>query len=355
MIQLLQRVHDLALETRWKAEHQLRAAASGAPRRPLPSTPLLRWPARYDWHATGKWVEGLRRSLATRIRMEEASIPQYVERAVVAELEHEGRHHQVVIDYADKNHLHVAAARASLLYFKMQHRRGGYGLSNVVPGGYVSGDVELYRYLRPVRALRDRREFRFDVNARFGLRFSPGIRSEAVRRLSAAEDLRFRGGTQLVRYSRHLREIAHSKVCVDLPGNGAFCFRLVDYLAVGACVVAVRHHNLLPADLVDGVHVVWVKDDLSDLVETCRWLTADLEARERMALNARRYFDAHLHQEVLAEHYLKRCFQALALQAPPQRRKRVLQQLASPPALVLSGTELFAGGDWSHPQAASKK
>lgn len=315
----LQRAYDLTLETRWRTEHQVRQVVGEPVRSPPPSSPLLRWPTHYDWPHTGKWVDGLRQALSQRIRIEAAPIPQPLERGVVLELEHLGRRHPVVIDYADKNEIHPQAARESLVYLKMQFRRGGYGLANVVPGGYVPGSPELYRYLRPLRALRDQREFTFDVNARFGLRFEPDLRQKAVEQLAAARDLRFQGGTRLVRYSRHLREIAQSKVCVDLPGNGDFCFRLVDYLALGACVVARRHGNLLPTDLVDGVHVVWMKDDLSDLVEKCRELVHDEERRERIALNARRYFDAHLQQEVLAEVYLEHCFQAL-LRLPPVGR-----------------------------------
>ncbi|MDQ3263537.1 MAG: glycosyltransferase [Myxococcota bacterium] len=331
----LQRAYDLTLETRWRTEHQVRQVVSEPLRGPPPSTPLLRWPTHYDWEHTGKWVDGLRQALSSRVRIEMAPIHQPLERAVVLELEHEGRRHRVVIDYADKNEIHSQAARDSLVYLKMQCRRGGYGLAQVVPGGYVPGSPELYRYLRPLRALRDQREFTFDVNARFGLRFAPDLRRDAVGRLSAARDLRFQGGTRLVRYSRHLREIAQSKVCVDLPGNGDFCFRLVDYLAVGACVVARRHGNLLPTDLVDGLHVVWVKDDLSDLVEKCRELVHDEERRERIALGARRYFDAHLQQDVLAELYLDRCFQALA-RLPQARRGNRLRVSSSNQSLVVA-------------------
>jgi hypothetical protein len=257
-------------------------------------------------------VDGLRAALERRVPVSVEPLPQPYERVVCFELERGGQRHRVALDYADKSELHPACAERSLVYLKMQFRRGGYaGHPNVIPAGYVSGNHDVYRYLAPVRALRDRRDFRWDVNARFGLRFSAELRTRAVQLLSAQPGLRFHGGTHLVRYSRHLREIARSKICVDLPGNGAFCFRLVDYLAVGACVVAVRHANQLPVELIDGEQIVWVKEDLSDLVSKCEELIRDDGRRERIARNARRYFDVHLQEQVLADYYLERMFAAV--------------------------------------------
>jgi hypothetical protein len=39
-------------------------------------------------------------------------------------------------------------------------------------------------------------------------------------------------------YTQYLREIADSRVCIDLPGEGPFTYRLVEYLAIGSCIIA---------------------------------------------------------------------------------------------------------------------
>jgi hypothetical protein len=66
-----------------------------------------------------------------------------------------------------------------------------------------------------------------------------------------------------------MREVAQARVCIDLPGNGPLCFRLIDYLTVGSCVVAPRPAARLHAPLSYGVIVVYCADDLSSLVEIC--------------------------------------------------------------------------------------
>ena len=113
-----------------------------------------------------------------------------------------------------------------------------------------------------------------------------------------------------MRYSQHLMDIAASKVSVDLPGNGPFCFRLLDYFAVGACIVAVRHTAEFPVPLVPGVHIAYVKDDLSDLVDVCRYYVENEEARQAMKNNARDYFDKYLHRRQIGAHYLNCCLEA---------------------------------------------
>src|SRR5690606_4568761 len=133
----------------------------------------------------------------------------------------------------DSVSLDPARAREVAVYFKLQHRKGGYGIDNVVPGGYVPASSEIYGYLPYLRALRDRRRFRQDVAGRFGLQAAADVRRRAMGALAAQTRLSYGGGAKL-RYSRSLVEIATSRVCVDLPGNGPLCFRLVDYLAVGA-------------------------------------------------------------------------------------------------------------------------
>ncbi|MGA9520988.1 MAG: glycosyltransferase [Myxococcaceae bacterium] len=309
----LERAADVALEWSWRARSRARdgleQALGEAPGR-VPGV-VVYWPRHYDWELTPKWVDGLKAGLARQAKLVEAHLPQPFERIVLFELSIGGQRVPVALDYADLPEVNATCARQVRHYFKMQYRREGYALSNVVPGGFVPGNPRLESYLPHVRALRDAGRFRHDVLGRFSLAFASETRQRALRMLAGQERFDFTGGTKLMRYSRYLREIATARVCVDLPGNGPFCFRLVDCLAVGACVVAVRHKTTMPRELVDGEHLAYVREDLSDLVETCARYVEDDLARERLARNARAFFDGILQVDALARCYLHACLAGL--------------------------------------------
>jgi len=91
---------------------------------------------------------------------------------------------------------------------------------------------------RHLHQLRRRNRLSHDVFARFSPHFSPEIRGPALRRLAAQIRFGFEGGTQLMMYTQYLRDIAGSRVCIDLPGEGPFTYRLVEYLAIGSCIIA---------------------------------------------------------------------------------------------------------------------
>lgn len=112
------------------------------------------------------------------------------------------------------------------------------------------------------------------------------------------------GGGAKLRYSRSLIEVATSRVCVDLPGNGPLCFRLVDYMAIGACIIAYPHEAAFPVPLEDRVQVVYMQRDMSDLVDLCAHYARDAAERERLCLASRQYFDQHLSSRQLALYML---------------------------------------------------
>lgn len=266
----------------------------------------IRWPTRYEWVAAGKWVSALRDGLARRVPVTPAEIVQPFEGAVVIEVEVDGTNHPVAIDYFDRDRVLDEVASSCELVFKMQYRAGGYRHPHVVPGGYVPGRPYLPRYLGGLRHLRESGRARFEVYGRFGLSYAPEIRRQAVSLLRDQDRFRYEGSLTLQPYSAYLREAALSRVCIDLPGNGDMCHRLVDYLAIGCCVVRPAARTILPEPLADGVHVRYVREDLSDLVEACETLVRDPDAAARMGAAARVYFDRHLRVDALAGYYLDR-------------------------------------------------
>lgn len=271
----------------------------------------VRWPTEYQWPTARLWVETLFYGLRRRVRVEPAPLAQPYRGTVLFQFVRGGRAHDVALDYSDYPDINEESAARCRVYFKMQHLRGGYGRANVLPGGYVPDGRKIYLHLARLRRLRGRREFAFDVYGRFSTEFAGETRRRAVELLRAQDSFAFEGGLKKVSYLDFLREVARARVCVDLPGEGDFCFRLVNYLAVGACVVGPRHRTELHAPLVDGVHVAHVRDDLSDLVEVCRFYVENAEAREQMARAARRFFEENLHADNLTAYYLRSCLDRL--------------------------------------------
>ena len=275
---------------------------------------VLRWPRMTRPAVDGRMLAPVRLAMSRHIRLELADIHQPVSSVVLTELVGGGKVYPVAIDTHDfPSFRDVELVKRCLAYFKMQHRRGGYGIPQVVPGGHLTDKGTIYQYLPYLRQLRDRRDFSCDVYGRFGLRFNADLRRHAVEVLSAQRRFAFRGGFKSVPRATFLKEIARSRVCIDLPGQAdAISLRLISCLAVGACIVGPRPKNELNAPLIDRIHVAWTRDDQSDLVDLCEYYVKNENAREQMASEARLFFDRYLHAESLAAYYLHVCVSRLS-------------------------------------------
>ena len=305
----------LALEAVWKFTAHSKST-TGNPTWPLDpqdrANMRVKWPSRYGWSPATKWVEPLRHGLAKHVTTELADVPQPFEGIVMIQVMVRGIRHNVAIDYSDLPNINESCARTCPLYFKMQFSVLGYPFSNVFPGGFVSNSETIYQYLSRIRAIADKNSRSYDVYGRFGLDFGAVIRRRACSLLAEQDSFRWQGGLQIKRYSLALLEIARSKICIDLPGKGDFCFRLIDYLAVGTCIIGLKHRTVLHVPLVDREHIVYVKEDLSDLVDLCRFYLKDDTARQALHRNSRSFFDKYLHRDQLAAYYLRCCLDRLS-------------------------------------------
>jgi hypothetical protein len=304
-------IPDRLLEAFWKATNREvtpEGVGGGIDAR---SEIAVQWPAKYQWHSAHLWVDGLLDGIRNSAEVTITEIPQIFPGIVVFYASLGDRAYPVAIDYSDYSTLNMECVDDCILYFKMQFSTAGYELDHVIPGGFVSRDNDIYAYLPSLRRLRDQKSFSYDIYGRFGPDYAASIRSKAISRLRTQTQFSYEGGLSTVRLSRSLREVARSRACIDLPGNGAFCFRLVDYFAVGACVISYPHANRLPEPLVDRRHIVYCKGDLSDLVDICAYYLEHDQEREEICLNSRRYFDEHLHRQQLANYYLEQIHQCL--------------------------------------------
>jgi len=270
----------------------------------------IQWPKVYDWPSATIWMQSLRDGLKQYVNLEPACIEQPFNHVVLFYLLYRTTRYTIAVDYSDHALINPECLRMCSLYFRMQYANAGYGDQKIVPGGFITYPL-LYRFLPYVRAL-DSRSLKFDVYGRFGKEFGAEIRGSAIEKLRMQQRFRYTCTWDTVRYSRSLLEIAQSKVCVDLPGQGAFCFRLVDYLAVGACIIAYPHSTMLPVPLVNGKHIVYTKPDLSDLQDLCAYYVEHKDERQMIASSARDYFDKYLHRSQLACYYLKQIISCIS-------------------------------------------
>jgi glycosyl transferase family 1 len=271
----------------------------------------IRWPARYGWDQAAVWVDRLRGELARVVRLTRVDIPQPHEGTLLIEVDLDDERHRVAIDYSDYERVLDEVASASGLVFKMQYRQTGYGTDRIVPGGYVPSRRYLRALLPGLRHLREHSTARYAVYGRFGSTYAPGVRGAAVRALSEQHAFEYEGALALRPYPDYLKEAALSQICIDLPGNGEFCHRLVEYLALGCCVVRPPTGVLLPVALRDGVEIVFADDHEQGLVRACAELLTQPERIQRIGRAARAYYDAHLREDQLALYYLRSCLRTL--------------------------------------------
>jgi Glycosyl transferases group 1 len=270
----------------------------------------VRWPTSVAYPPQRIYMEPLFYGIKARVPVKLTDIPQHGESIVVIEFCRAGRTYRVGIncrDYPDVVHLDKAeGGPGSLdLEFKMQYRLGGYGVANIIPGAFVPGAVLVDCYARGPMRERRRQRFSYDVYGRFSLEWARDVRAAAIAKLGNQSRVSFLGGARKVSYREFLREIAQARVCLDLPGNGPFCFRLVNYLAIGACVVSAPQAAVMPVPFVDRKHIVFARPDLSDLVDLCAQYAQDASAREAVAQAGRDYYLQHLHWRSLSNYYLR--------------------------------------------------
>jgi hypothetical protein len=231
--------------------------------------------------------------------------PQVLRGVIMLDCLVDGRSHVVVLDYADRHtSINKQAMLECSLYFKMQFQSSSYADARIVPGGYASSGIDYYRYYRPLRRRFEGRR-RIDVLGRFGHAFQGELRRTATALLSEAADIDYVGRGKRVRYGRFLEEAASARLSIDLPGNGPFTYRVVEFLGLGTCLVAPRYPAELNVPLIPGKHYVPIADDLSDLVDVCRYYLAHDEERESIAAAGQDFFDRYLHCDELAGYYIR--------------------------------------------------
>lgn len=307
---------ELAIEAYWKNGFRtLQQPVTTYPLNPERlSQVTVHWPAKYEWKHTARWLDPLIDGFRRYVRVKKKEIPQ-VPKIILTEFLYRGRIYPIVIDQSDYlDSINEEWAARSLLYFKMQYASEGYSVNTILPGGFVPHDGSLYHYLPYLREIREKKEkksYRYDVYSRFSFEFAKDTRKK-IDTIISCQDFKRGGGPSLVRYSQFLREVAQSKICIDVPGNADVCCRLVDYLAVGACIIGLKPRTVFQEPLIDRKHIVFAKPDLSDLVSLCKYYLEHQLERDQIAQNARDFFDKYLHRDQIAAYYLHHFLKTVA-------------------------------------------
>lgn len=262
------------------------------------------FPKTFNWPPARKWFQTIISELKNFPGFSIHEIPQKYPGLITTHVVKNNIKKEVIFDISDKpDIINFDGIDNSLLYFKMQYRKNGYDTKKVVHAQYIPGDIELYWYLSSLRK-RSLKNKKIDVYGRFSTDFAQEIRGNAMKLLQTQTEFVYTGGLTTIRYSRYLREVAQSKICIDLPGNGPFCFRIIEYLAIGSCIIGPPHETLLNPPLEDGVHIKYCQSDLSDLVELCEYYLENDSERLKLVNNSRRYFDTYLRKDKLVQYYL---------------------------------------------------
>lgn len=271
---------------------------------------VVRWPATYEWAPRRIWGAQVLAALRRYVRCEIHDIPQPYRGVINFDVVIAGRRHAVGLETSDYPDLNEDAYQAADLYFKQEYQLGGYGdRERLLPGGYVNADAVIYRYLHRLRRLRDKAPTRYEVHGRYGLSLEKRRRPLEILRSSSA--FTFFGGEGKVRYSRFLSEIAQARVCIDLPSMSSITFRMMDYCAIGSCIVGPPHTNQLTMPFQDGVHVAYCRPDYSDLEERCVYYLEHEDERRQLIANSRAFFDAYLHRDQVGSYLLHECLRFL--------------------------------------------
>ena len=260
------------------------------------------WPEKYPEKWLGPLLHGLRGLVTVR------HSPSLVMQGPVAlgVLRTSDVERPFAVDISDYHPVDESIVDQVCCYFKWQHDIRGYPFGSVVPGGYVGADMAVYRFASVLRSPSAARAP--TLYGRFNMSLGTRARTRALEVLRDQHRIDFVGEPRTIRYSRYLEEASRSALCLDLPGNGNLCFRLVDYLAIGAAIVTMRPKNALPVPLRDGHEAFFFKEDLSDLVDLCEDLLARPDELIAARAAAASYFDRFLHSSQLAGYYLSTLF-----------------------------------------------
>lgn len=128
----------------------------------------------------------------------------------------------------------------------------------------------------------------------------PQVRENALRLLQGKYDCEQNGTTlhqNFYNYKRrgklYLEELAACKIVLNFRGGGWDTMRYWETPAAGTFMISQQPQIAIPQNFVDGKHVAWCADDLSDLIEKIDYYLHHSTERENMAAAARAHLEKY--------------------------------------------------------------
>ncbi|HEY5602610.1 MAG TPA: glycosyltransferase [Gammaproteobacteria bacterium] len=136
------------------------------------------------------------------------------------------------------------------------------------------------------------------------------IRVQALDLLSPQFDCKANGTERNQKFSKYkrkgefyLQELARCKIVLNFRGGGWDTMRYWEVPAVGSFMISQQPQFNIPNNFVNEQHVVFCRDDLSDLLELCGYYLKNNEARERIAANGKNHL-LQYHTDVKRAEYI---------------------------------------------------
>ena len=134
------------------------------------------------------------------------------------------------------------------------------------------------------------RNFKYDLS--FWAVESHSIRTEALELLENKFDCKQNGTYKNQKFSQYkrkgdfyLQELAACKIVLNLRGGGWDTLRYWEVPAIGGFMISQKPGIVIPNNFEDEKEIVFIKDDLSDLIEKTKYYLKHYQEREQIAKN----------------------------------------------------------------------
>ncbi len=102
---------------------------------------------------------------------------------------------------------------------------------------------------------------------------------------------------------KYLQELSRAKITLNFRGVGWDTLRYWEVPAIGGFMISGKPKIVIPKNFVDGKHVVFCEDDLSDLIELCEYYVKHDDERETIAKQALSYAKEY-HSDIARTKYI---------------------------------------------------
>jgi hypothetical protein len=108
-------------------------------------------------------------------------------------------------------------------------------------------------------------------------------------------------------YNDYMKKTHRSLTVFNNPSvKGCHSWKLAEFLCWGKAIVSTPLLRMLPAPLVDGVHLLYTDGSQEDMVEKIRLIREDAALRKSLEDNARAYYEEHLRPEKVVSRILQK-------------------------------------------------